>query len=70
MVKESDITDNGPTLEFEAYNLLRTAYCNGDDTQPSNNFGGENLDGETIEDSEFRQKLRDAETLLYSTCSN
>jgi len=28
------------------------------------------LDGETVEDSNFRQKLKDAETPLYSTCSN
>ena len=67
--RKSDIT-HGPTLESEAYDLLRTAYCSGEGTHPLDNFGGENLDGETAEDSEFRQKLKDAETPLYSTCSN
>ena len=67
--RKYDITD-GPTLESEAYDLLRTAYCSGEGTHPLDNFGGENLDGETVEDSDFRQKLKDAETPLYSTCSN
>ncbi|CAD5333001.1 unnamed protein product [Arabidopsis thaliana] len=52
--RKYDITD-GPTLESEAYDLVRTAYCSGEGTQPLDNFGGENLDGETA---------------LYSTCRN
>ncbi|CAL9238613.1 unnamed protein product, partial [Arabidopsis halleri] len=69
--RKSDISDSVPTSETEAYDLLRTAYFTGEGSpQPSNNIGGESEEGETTEDSEFRKKLRDAETPLYSTCSN
>ncbi|KAG7559446.1 Transposase-associated domain [Arabidopsis thaliana x Arabidopsis arenosa] len=66
-----DISDSVPTSKTEAYDLLRTAYFTGGASpQPSNNIGVKTKEGETTEDSEFKKKLRDAETPLYSRCSN
>lgn len=69
--RRSDMTDSVPQSETEAYGLLRTAYFDSGepDEPPSDDTGGEPVHGEPDEDSEFRKKLRDAETPLYLTCS-
>ncbi|XP_020871051.1 uncharacterized protein LOC110225619 [Arabidopsis lyrata subsp. lyrata] len=50
------------TSEEEAYDLIRTAYFESEvgDELPSEAY--------TTEEAEFREKLEDAETALYSTC--
>ncbi|XP_048626751.1 uncharacterized protein LOC125594709 [Brassica napus] len=65
------MNDSVPQSETEAYGLLRTAYFDSGepDEPPSDDTGGEPVHGEPDEDSEFRKKLRDAETPLYLTCS-
>ncbi|CAA7036916.1 unnamed protein product [Microthlaspi erraticum] len=57
-------------IETEAYDLLKTAYFADDCIRPpsSTNSGGDSKDCEATEEFEFRQKLRDAETPLYSSC--
>lgn len=69
--RRSDMNDSVPQSETEAYGLLRTAYFDSGepDEPPSDDTGGEPVHGEPDEDSEFRKKLRDAETPLYLTCS-
>ncbi|CAA7023873.1 unnamed protein product [Microthlaspi erraticum] len=56
------------TSEFEAYELFRAAFFDGDDSSiPRSNITEDDcLQNE--EDSEFVKKLRDAETPLYNTC--
>ncbi|XP_056843205.1 uncharacterized protein LOC108815762 [Raphanus sativus] len=65
------MTDSAPQSETEAYGLLRTAYFDSGepDEPPSDHTGGEPVHGEHDEHSEFRKKVRDAETPLYLTCS-
>ncbi|CAA7021514.1 unnamed protein product [Microthlaspi erraticum] len=65
--RRADMSDSGET---KAYYLLKTAYFADDCIPPpsSTNSGGDPKDCEATKESEFRQKLRDAETPLYSSC--
>ncbi|XP_024004018.1 uncharacterized protein LOC112081492 [Eutrema salsugineum] len=58
--------DIAPGSETEAFDLLKTAFCIGEGN-PNDN-GEPNVEDEALEETEFRTKLREAETPLYSTC--
>ncbi|CAA7045955.1 unnamed protein product [Microthlaspi erraticum] len=58
------------TSEFEAYELFKTAFFDGEDNSVPVSNKDENDATENEEDSEFTRKLRDAETPLYNTCPN
>ncbi|XP_010431497.1 PREDICTED: uncharacterized protein LOC104715823 [Camelina sativa] len=61
--------DEDPSSEFEAYDLIRTAFFDSD-SKPSSHSEDQNDDVDSVEESEFRKKLQDAETPLYSICPN
>ncbi|KAG7542144.1 Transposase-associated domain [Arabidopsis thaliana x Arabidopsis arenosa] len=64
-------TPNVDSSENEAYELFRTAFMATEGTQPSQQQNVDEVeDIDSQEDFEFRKKLEDAETPLYSTCQN
>ena len=68
-VKSDKPSDMG-SQECEAFDLFRTAFFDGEASQPHNN-DAESVqieEGDSKEESEFRKKLEDAETPLYSSC--
>ncbi|CAA7042281.1 unnamed protein product [Microthlaspi erraticum] len=61
--------DDVPTSESEAYNLIRTAFFDGEDNeQDPSHIRGEPEASDSAEESQFRDKLNEAETPLYTTC--
>ncbi|XP_018459050.2 uncharacterized protein LOC108829946 [Raphanus sativus] len=68
--KKESKEDTGPGNEMEAYELFKTAFSMDEDgPNQTNESGVEPNDGdEAAEETEFRKKLRDAETPLYSDC--
>ncbi|XP_056847411.1 uncharacterized protein LOC108830966 [Raphanus sativus] len=71
MVKKRESKeDTGPQNEREAYELFKTAFSMDEDgPNQTNESEVEPNDGdEAAEETEFRKKLRDAETPLYSDC--
>lgn len=60
--KPSDIRSE----EYVAYDLFRTAFFDGEAPQPHNDDEVQIEEGDSKEESEFRKKLEDAETPLYS----
>ena len=63
--KEDDPSCGGD----EAFNLIRTAFFQGDySTHYADHNGDEKRDTERKEEYDFKKKLTDAETLLYSGC--
>ncbi|XP_056843151.1 uncharacterized protein LOC130495699 [Raphanus sativus] len=68
--KRESKEDTGPGNEREAYELFKTAFSMDEDgPNQTNESGVEPNDGdEAAEETEFRKKLRDAETPLYSDC--
>ncbi|CAA7045655.1 unnamed protein product [Microthlaspi erraticum] len=65
--KSSDVQ----TSEQEAYDLIRTAFMANEFNQPSQKQNADEFeDTECDEEVEFRKKLEDAETPLYSTYEN
>ncbi|CAA7017642.1 unnamed protein product [Microthlaspi erraticum] len=57
----NDSSENVPISEREAYELLRTAFfCGEGNPQSANDSGGEYKDSDTIEETAFRKKLKDA----------
>ncbi|XP_010431149.1 PREDICTED: uncharacterized protein LOC104715439 [Camelina sativa] len=67
---KTDKSAEDPKVELDVYDLIRTAFIDGD-SQPTSYFGDQAdvVDGGS-EESEFRKKLDDAETPLYSNCPN
>ena len=58
-----------PSYVGETYELIRTAFCEGEDNTHSWDRNGEaSWDEYSKEESEFKKKLQDAETPLYSGC--
>lgn len=58
-----------PSSEFEAYDLIRTAFFDSDSQSKSQNED-QTDGGDSKEEYEFMKKLQDAQTPLYSSCSN
>ncbi|XP_010451613.1 PREDICTED: uncharacterized protein LOC104733759 [Camelina sativa] len=64
-------TADADTSEYEAFELIRTAFKSSEGKKLSENHSVEELEGiDSKEEIEFRKKLEDAETPLYSTCAN
>ncbi|XP_024005031.1 uncharacterized protein LOC112082164 [Eutrema salsugineum] len=55
--------------EYEAYDLIRTAFMASESKKPSQQQNVDQFE-DTDADTEFKKKLEDAETPLYSTCMN
>ncbi|KAG7556924.1 hypothetical protein ISN44_As11g029270 [Arabidopsis suecica] len=67
----SDKTTDVHASENEAYDLFRTAFMESEGKQSSQQNNVEESETvESKEEGEFRKKLEDAETPLYSTCMN
>ncbi|KAG7533210.1 Transposon En/Spm-like [Arabidopsis thaliana x Arabidopsis arenosa] len=65
----TDKSDAEPRREFEAFDLIRTAFYDGEDHSDSQNQNGDDSqEAETKEESDFRKKLKEAETPLYFGC--
>ncbi|KAL0697172.1 hypothetical protein Bca4012_064352 [Brassica carinata] len=64
--KPSDIGSQ----EHETYDVFRTAFFDGEASQPQTDNEVQIEEGDSKEESEFRKKLEDAETPLYSSCPN
>ncbi|KAG7568011.1 Transposase Tnp1/En/Spm-like [Arabidopsis thaliana x Arabidopsis arenosa] len=62
------IEDNAPQHETEAFDLFKTAFSmgEGEPNQTNDDEALEANDDEAVEETEFRKKLREAETPLYS----
>lgn len=66
-----DKTTDVQTSEYEAYELIRTAFMASEGNQPPQEQNAEGFEGiDSPEEAEFKKKLEDAETPLYSTCQN
>ncbi|CAL9234012.1 unnamed protein product [Arabidopsis halleri] len=60
-----------PSSAFEAYDLIRTAFFDCEDNpQPQNHSEDQTDEVDNKEEYDFRKKLEDAETPLYSSCLN
>jgi len=65
----ADKLEAEPSSEFGAYELIRTAYFDGEDHSDSQNQNeDDSKEPSTKEESDFREKLKDAETPLYYGC--
>ncbi|XP_024004033.1 uncharacterized protein LOC112081506 [Eutrema salsugineum] len=68
---QSRETANEATPEFKTQNLFRSAFFDGEGSRQSGNDNeDQTAEVDSKEESEFRKKLADAETPLYSSCSN
>ncbi|CAA7046832.1 unnamed protein product [Microthlaspi erraticum] len=68
--KRASTEDSGRRHETEAFDLFKTAFSM-DEGEPNQTNGDEALeanDDEAVEETQFRKKLREAETPLYSDC--
>lgn len=68
--KRAYTEDNAPQHETEAFDLFKTAFSvgEGEPNQTNDDEALEANDDEAVEETEFRKKLREAETPLYSDC--
>jgi len=65
--KRASTEDGGPQYETEAFDLFKTAFSMGEG-EPNQTNDDQGNDDEAVEETEFRQKLREVETPLYSDC--
>ncbi|OAO89364.1 hypothetical protein AXX17_ATUG01290 [Arabidopsis thaliana] len=65
--KRASTEDSGPQYETEAFDLFKTVFSMGEG-EPNQTNDDQGNDDEAVEETEFRQKLREAETPLYSDC--
>ncbi|CAA7013156.1 unnamed protein product [Microthlaspi erraticum] len=68
--KRASTEDSGRRHETEAFDLFKTAFSM-NEGEPNQTNGDEALeanDDEAVEETQFRKKLREAETPLYSDC--
>ena len=72
--KHGDISEKTTTVdtsEYEAYDLIRTTFMASEGNQTSQQPNLDQFeDSDNEGEAEFRKKLEDAETPLYSTCVN